>query len=173
MSSAGELEAAEHGDHGKAREWTIRALRAQRDPAWIADGYVSQEWLPVAPRSGRLDAFVWSAPPAIPAGPVLEQAAEKALAVVPPAKQELARPKAEAQPTPPIKSKRTAASARDAVAPLVAEPPLPDDPGPAEEAEEAEEFDAEEALPLSRLARRTRCLKRPPRALFCHPGSRA
>ncbi len=134
-----EIEATEHGDHGKAREWALRAMRAKRDPAWVADGYVTEEWMPASPQTGRLDAFVWSAPPSIPAGPVLEQVAEQALAVVPPAKREITRPKAEAEPTPPVGRKRTAAaSAReDAVAPLVAEPPLPDDPGPVEEAEES------------------------------------
>src|SRR5262249_42830206 len=41
-----EIEAKEFGDHGKAREWTARAVRARRDPAWVADGYVSDQWLP-------------------------------------------------------------------------------------------------------------------------------
>src|SRR5262249_53625549 len=52
-----ELEQAEHGDIGRAREWTARAVRAERDPAWTADGYVSDRWLPVSPVSGRLDPF--------------------------------------------------------------------------------------------------------------------
>jgi HemY protein len=134
-----EIEATEHGDHGKAREWALRAMRAKRDPAWVADGYVTEEWMPASPQTGRLDAFVWSAPPSAVAGPVLEQVAAQALAVAPPVKREISRAKAEAAPTPPVESRRTAAaSARSgSVAPLVAEPPLPDDPGPVEEAEES------------------------------------
>lgn len=64
-----ELEAAEHADIGKAREWTARAVRANRDPAWIADGVVSDRWAAVSPVSGRLDAFVWEVPPASPPPP--------------------------------------------------------------------------------------------------------
>ena len=41
-----------------------RATRAPRDAAWVADGLVSDEWMPVSPISGRLDAFVWTVPPA-------------------------------------------------------------------------------------------------------------
>src|SRR5690606_14699616 len=75
-----EIEAAEHGDHGKAREWTGRAVRARRDPAWVADGYVSERWLPISPLSGRLDAFVWTVPPESHGGLLLEQVAQQALA---------------------------------------------------------------------------------------------
>ena len=57
-----ELEAAEHGDEGRAREWMARAVRAARDPAWTADGMVSDRWMPVSPVSGRLDAFEWKVP---------------------------------------------------------------------------------------------------------------
>ena len=35
------LEELDHGDEGRAREWMTRALRARRDPAWTADGFVS------------------------------------------------------------------------------------------------------------------------------------
>lgn len=59
-----ELEEAEHGAAGKVREWLSRATRAPRDAAWVADGLVSDRWLPVSPISGRLDAFVWTVPPA-------------------------------------------------------------------------------------------------------------
>jgi HemY protein len=137
-----EIEATEHGDHGKAREWALRAMRAKRDPAWVADGYVTEEWMPASPQTGRLDAFVWSAPPSIAAGPVLEQVAEQALAVVPPAKREVSRLKAQAEPAMPMENKRAAvSSARPGAAPLVAEPPLPDDPGP----------DTEESMPRRRF----------------------
>jgi HemY protein len=57
-----EIERAESGDEGRAREWMARALRAPRDPAWTADGHVSDRWMPVSPVSGRLDAFQWKVP---------------------------------------------------------------------------------------------------------------
>jgi HemY protein len=56
------LERAEHADEGRAREWMARALNAEPDPQWTADGYVSDRWLPVSPISGRLDAFEWRVP---------------------------------------------------------------------------------------------------------------
>lgn len=59
-----ELEEAEHGAAGRVREWLARATRAPRDAAWVADGLVSDHWMPVSPISGRLDAFVWTVPPA-------------------------------------------------------------------------------------------------------------
>ncbi|MFH6786021.1 MULTISPECIES: heme biosynthesis protein HemY [Methylobacterium] len=59
-----EIEEAEHGKNsGKAREWQARADRAPRDPAWCADGLVTDRWAPISPVSGRLDAFVWQTPP--------------------------------------------------------------------------------------------------------------
>jgi HemY protein len=57
-----EIERTEHGDSGRARAWTLRAVRAQHDPVWTADGYVSDRWRPVSPVSGRLDAFQWQTP---------------------------------------------------------------------------------------------------------------
>jgi HemY protein len=64
-----EIERSEHGDSGKARTWTLRAVRARHDPAWTADGYVSERWRPVSPVTGRLDAFQWQTPVAsLPSG---------------------------------------------------------------------------------------------------------
>ena len=57
-----EIERTEHGDSGRARAWTLRAVRALHDPVWTADGYVSSTWRPVSPVTGRLDAFVWQTP---------------------------------------------------------------------------------------------------------------
>jgi HemY protein len=57
-----EIERNEHGDSGRARAWTLRAVRALHDPVWTADGYVSDRWRPVSPVSGRLDAFRWQTP---------------------------------------------------------------------------------------------------------------
>jgi HemY protein len=57
-----EIERTEHGDSGRARAWTLRAVRALHDPVWTADGYVSDRWRPVSPVTGRLDAFKWQTP---------------------------------------------------------------------------------------------------------------
>jgi HemY protein len=71
-----ELEEAEHGDVGRAREWMARAVHAQRDPAWTAEGFVSERWLPVSPVTHRLDAFEWRVPVAELAAPRAEATAE-------------------------------------------------------------------------------------------------
>ncbi|KWV45960.1 hypothetical protein AS156_23030, partial [Bradyrhizobium macuxiense] len=47
-----EIERTEHGDSGRARAWTLRAVRALHDPVWTADGYVSDRWRPVSPVTG-------------------------------------------------------------------------------------------------------------------------
>lgn len=57
-----DIEEAEHGDRGRVREWLSRAVSAPKDPVWIADGTVSEEWAAVSPVSGRLDAFEWKEP---------------------------------------------------------------------------------------------------------------
>ena len=56
------LEALEHGDPSAQRDWLLRASRAPRDAAWIADGIISDQWQPVSPISGQLDAFKWDYP---------------------------------------------------------------------------------------------------------------
>ena len=56
------IEAGEFGDRGREREWLARAVRAPRDRAWIADGYVSDRWLAISPVTGAVDAFEWKAP---------------------------------------------------------------------------------------------------------------
>src|SRR5690606_34662118 len=57
-----ELEEGQNGDQGKAREWVNRAVRAPRDPVWTADGITADEWEPVSPVTGKLDAFEWRVP---------------------------------------------------------------------------------------------------------------
>lgn len=72
-----ELEAAEGGSEGRVREWLARAVRAPRDPAWVADGVVSETWQPISPVTGRLDAFEWKAPVdslGKATGPVIDEA---------------------------------------------------------------------------------------------------
>lgn len=72
-----EIERTEHGDSGRARAWTLRAVRALHDPVWTADGYVSDRWRPVSPLTGRLDAFQWQMPlAALPADKALVVEAE-------------------------------------------------------------------------------------------------
>lgn len=58
-----ELEEKETGNQGLVRAWLARASRATRDPAWVADGVVSDSWLPVSPVTGRIGAFEWMEPP--------------------------------------------------------------------------------------------------------------
>ncbi len=71
------IEAAEHGDTGRTREWMARAVHAAHDPAWTADGVVAENWMPASPVTGRLDAFQWRVPVAdlTPRGVVIEQEA--------------------------------------------------------------------------------------------------
>jgi HemY protein len=57
-----EIEEAEQGESGYVREWLARASRAPRDACWIADGVMSDQWMPVSPVSGKLGAFVWKKP---------------------------------------------------------------------------------------------------------------
>src|SRR5690606_13391330 len=57
-----DIEEAETGDQGRVRQYLSRAVRAPRDPAWVADGLVSDRWAPLSPVSGRLDAFEWRPP---------------------------------------------------------------------------------------------------------------
>jgi HemY protein len=56
------IEGEQHGHAGRVREWLARAVNAPRDPAWTADGVVSDRWAPVSPVTGALDAFRWRVP---------------------------------------------------------------------------------------------------------------
>ncbi|WBL79099.1 hypothetical protein I3J27_01360 [Bradyrhizobium xenonodulans] len=91
-----EIERTEHGDGGRARAWTLRAVRARHDPVWTADGYVSDRWRPVSPVTGRLDAFQWQTPVAsLPSdkGTTIESSAfEEAMLAAPPPKRVTAAP---------------------------------------------------------------------------------
>jgi HemY protein len=146
-----ELERIEHNDEGRAREWIARALNATPDPAWTAEGHVSDRWLPVSP-SGRLDAFEWRVPvtevPAVSAGieperiPVALAAAPTAIASepiresVPEAlEKSAAEEKVDVSPAvadpvgnaPPLRRVLPLPPKPGAVIPLVH---APDDPGP-------------------------------------------
>ncbi|MGY2850329.1 MULTISPECIES: heme biosynthesis protein HemY [Bradyrhizobium] len=110
-----EIERTEHGDSGRARAWTLRAVRALHDPVWTADGYVSDRWRPVSPVTGRLDAFQWQTPvAALPSdkGHAIEPSPfeEAMLAprrVEPP--KEVASEPADAKPAEPVEVKQVEA----------------------------------------------------------------
>ncbi|MGF1622476.1 MAG: heme biosynthesis protein HemY [Rhodomicrobiaceae bacterium] len=57
------IEGGEKRDAGRVREWLARAVRARRDAVWMADGVISNEWQPISPVTGALDAFQWRVPP--------------------------------------------------------------------------------------------------------------
>ncbi|MEM5470746.1 heme biosynthesis HemY N-terminal domain-containing protein [Hoeflea sp. AS60] len=87
-----DIEEAETGDQGRVRHWLSQAVRAPRDPAWTADGYVSETWEPVSPVTGKLDAFEWKVPVEQLAGPSIdnqppEQVFERAMASLPPIRE--------------------------------------------------------------------------------------
>ena len=69
-----QLEEADTADIGRAREWMARAVHAALDPVWTADGLIAENWMPVSPATGRLDAFKWRVPVSelTPRGPLLE-----------------------------------------------------------------------------------------------------
>ena len=37
-------------------------MRAPRDPVWTADGITAEDWEPISPVTGKLDAFEWRIP---------------------------------------------------------------------------------------------------------------
>jgi HemY protein len=154
-----EIEDLEHGDVGRAREWIAKALNAKRDPAWTADGVVSDKWLPISPVTGRLDAFQWKVPLAHLGAPVpvIEERLFRTVipdaveSVAPERPEEIEQDDIKAVPhesmpdngtqqpslTPPppavIPSAAFPARRADAVIPLIH---VPDDPGPEGEREE-------------------------------------
>jgi HemY protein len=152
-----EIEEVEHGDAGRAREWMARAVHAARDPAWTADGVVSDRWLPVSPVSGRLDAFEWKVPLAELAPPQLDVTARSlapapAIEAPPPPKPVAVEPVIESKPetvSQEIQAPETAAPASTAraapagkrarkprVEPVIPLVHVPDDPGPEAEPEQ-------------------------------------
>jgi HemY protein len=116
-----ELEEQDGGNLGLVREWLARASRAERDKAWVAEGKVSETWLPVSP-SGKVGGFVWTTPPQAPGAMLLEEMVRKPMAVPAPA----------APPQAPV----VAADVVDvtptmsAVPSTPSAPAAPDDPGP-------------------------------------------
>jgi len=107
-----ELERTEHGDAGRAREWTLRAVRARHDPSWTADGYVSDRWRPVSPVTGRLDAFQWQTPvaslPSDQGAAIAASAFAEAMPIRPAITAGLAEPPREVTPAPEPETKAAA-----------------------------------------------------------------
>jgi HemY protein len=129
------------GDAGRAREWMGRALHARHDPAWTADGFVSERWMPVSPVSGRLDAFQWRVPveEVVVEGGMIESHAPAAIGPAPPPASE---PEPPSQESPPAPAARVPSLRRDGPEPRAPIIPLvhaPDDPGPDTEREAEEE----------------------------------
>ncbi len=135
-----ELEEAEHGAAGRVREWLARATRAPRDAAWVADGLVSDHWLPVSPISGRLDAFVWTVPPATLGRPAADL--DDVLADLDDSAPLL---EARAETAAPVEAVPTAAEAVPAAIVIEAAPvaPAPTPPGPEPRSEPKPEPKAE------------------------------
>ncbi|MBB4350941.1 MULTISPECIES: heme biosynthesis protein HemY [Rhizobiaceae] len=125
-----DIEEAETGDQGRIRHWMQQALRASRNAAWVADGFVSENWLPVSPVTGKLDAFEWKVPFSQLEGPLVEGkvAADEAIAALPPVivnerpPVETTRQNASAEPTIVIEKKPAKPAAEPAVAAKTTEP---------------------------------------------------
>lgn len=151
-----ELERTEHGDGGRARAWTLRAVRARHDPAWTADGYVSDRWRPVSPVTGRLDAFQWQTPVAsLPSdkGTTIESSAfEEAMLAAPPPKRVTVASEAPAEPAviAPVQSPAPAPAAQDNAPPVAKEEPVVTPAEPVKPAPEAAESSPVAATPVFR-----------------------
>ncbi len=140
---------------GSVREWLSRASRAPRDPAWIADGVISDRWAPISPVTGRLDAFVWGTPVEQLSAPRPERAVP-----VPPAAR-LPLPATDAVlvdvDEPQVEQPEAAVVAQPVAAEIIVEPAEPapparaigaaDDPEPAAQPTPAATEPARDAIP--------------------------
>jgi HemY protein len=122
-----EIERTEHGDSGRARAWTLRAVRALHDPVWTADGYVSDRWRPVSPVTGRIDAFQWQAPlaslPSDKTATIESSAFEEAMLAAPSPRRVEPPREVPAEPAPPAAQDNSPVVV--AVEPAPAAPPSP------------------------------------------------
>ncbi len=129
-----ELERAERNDEGRAREWLARALHAAPDPAWTADGHVSDRWLAASPVTGRLDAFEWRVPlTGMVSAPVIEPepapAAPAEIAATPPHETGEPPPSVAVLPARAT-SEQAQAKPEPKPGPVIPLVHAPDDPGP-------------------------------------------
>jgi HemY protein len=136
-----DLEQAESSDEGRSREWTARAVYAGRDPAWTADGFVSERWLPFSPVTGRIDAFEWKAPTAEighgpaaaeeqPERPMIEVSGETARSEREPDPRSAVEARVPQPGVAPKPARKSAAKATPLVESVVPITHVPDDPGP-------------------------------------------
>lgn len=136
-----DIEEADGGDEGRMRQYLSRALRAQPDPAWVADGMVSAAWAPFSPVTGRLDAFEWRVPMER-LGQVIE--ADEITEDIVVQKPALAPAAVPAAPVPPPVIEAAAVPAAAVAAVLPAEPaPVADEPASAEPTAGVEAFSDE------------------------------
>ncbi|HBF30057.1 heme biosynthesis protein HemY [Rhizobium sp.] len=129
-----DIEDTDTNDQGRVRYWMAQALKAPRDPAWVADGQVSDKWLPYSPVSGKLDAFEWKVPYAQLSGPVEDGtviSGAAALAELPALAKSEASEEAvvvATAPTPAAPEQKSTSVAKESVPePFFGRPP--DDPG--------------------------------------------
>jgi HemY protein len=117
-----ELEEIDGANMGMVREWLSRAARAKRDKAWVADGRVSETWAPISPVSGKLGGFLWTTPPQAPGSVLIDEIRATPIMVE-------ATPVVSAQPKP-VDAVEIVPSAAPIAPIMVADVPVPDDPGP-------------------------------------------
>jgi len=124
-----EIEEADQSDQGRVREWMSRAMRASGDPAWTADGVVSEHWLPVAP-NGKLDGFEWKVPLAAigDTRPVIEAAPSVVEAIT--SRVPETKPDTVSETLPRKAARSKPATKRKSVEPVIPLVHAPDDPGP-------------------------------------------
>lgn len=137
-----DIEEAETGDQARVRHYLAAALRAPKDPAWVADGVTSLTWQPVSPVTGEIGAFAWRRPleasESIDGTAVLDELPPPASSVKPtetePMIETAAIPEEEAAPVVPPVPVKVADNARPAdqpsdgtVVPFFGH--APDDPG--------------------------------------------
>lgn len=86
-----DIEEEQTGDQTRVRHWLSQARRAPKDPVWVADGHVSQIWLPFSPVTGKLDAFEWKTLEPTLGGLISHEPvnAEEAFASLPPVAQNI------------------------------------------------------------------------------------
>lgn len=154
------IEAEQHGDRGRVREWLARAVTAPRDPAWTADGLVSERWAPTSPVTGALDAFQWRVPVeamGAPEAALLSEKLEELVQLGPQPEPALAHsPVIEAHPAAPAREEaRAAAEIVEEVEPAEEETPTtrsPQEPDGAEGAKSrpaGSAADAQKAKPTT------------------------
>jgi HemY protein len=127
-----DIEEAETGDQGRVRQFLAKAVRAPRDPAWVADGFVSERWAPVSPVTGRLDAFEWRVP-VERIGQLIEQDVERV-------HPSLAPPREEPKPVEASEPEKVAAGPAEIIDAVAVQ-----DEAPEAEASETEQNRAEPA----------------------------